>query len=300
MKLQKILRLESGFSLIEITVAIGLLGLASLAVMNLSDNVNTSTKRAETLLSRSQFTSALANYAQSALACLEYKGLGSFGTSPKAVVFNNWKVAGVEGLPNLPMQSGRKFKNFSLQDLSATMDVTNPGLAKINISGQPGVKTFLKVLAIIRVRQNSKLPETDPASYRDYSYHFNIPVLASTTGVVASCADEKTLQESCESMNGTLNTTTGKCDVANSCLVQGAFQLLSCTPSDQACDPSGGNTSNNPTTGTPGCPQGSLEIQTGMKTWSHIGTCGGKKCTPPTVTDVLTYFSCLKCPTASP
>jgi prepilin-type N-terminal cleavage/methylation domain-containing protein len=54
MKLLKNLRSQSGFSMVEISVAMGLLGLATLAVMNLTDNVTSSSKRAETLLSKSQ------------------------------------------------------------------------------------------------------------------------------------------------------------------------------------------------------------------------------------------------------
>lgn len=298
MKLAKILRGEYGFSLMEITVAIGLLALATLAVVNLSESVNTQSRRAEMLLSKSQFASALGNYAHSALACNEFKTMGPFGVTAKAVVFNNWKVAGIEEPKVFIVQSGRRFKNFNLSSLTANMDVVSTNLARIRIGGVDGVKTFLNLTAVIRVKQNQKGANTDPSSFRDYNYSFNIPVLATLAGVVMACSEEKTLQEACESLNGVLNASTGKCDLSNSCLLQGAFQLLTCSPGPpgQTCDPSGGNTTSNPTTGSPSCPSGSTQVQTGYKTWSHIGTCGGKKCTPPTVTDVLTYYSCMKCP----
>ncbi len=86
MKLQKIFRSNSGFSMVEISVAMGLLGLAALAVMNLSDQVATSTKRAETMLSKSQFASSLGGYMYSASACDELKGMSGFSQTPQDIV----------------------------------------------------------------------------------------------------------------------------------------------------------------------------------------------------------------------
>ena len=96
MKLQKILRSNLGFSMVEVTVAMGLLGLASLAVMNLTDNVTTASRRAETILSKSQFMSALGAYVHSAPACEEMKTtMPTFNTTKKVIEFNDWKVMGV-------------------------------------------------------------------------------------------------------------------------------------------------------------------------------------------------------------
>lgn len=294
MKLQKILRSNSGFSMVEISVAMGLLGLASLAVMNLSDQVNTSTKRAESMLSKSQFASALGGYLYSATACEELKDMATpFSANQTEMVLKDWKVAGLnDGEQMKEVGSGKKFRNFKLKTLTGALD-TSSGLPSVVIDGQPHIKTFLNIRAEVEVKLNPKLHEDDPAGKKSYEYFYNIPVLAAG-GKVKFCNEEKTIQETCIAMKGKFEN--GKCELEKTCNVQGTYAILTCTPSGQTCSTSGGSTSVNPVTGSTSCPAGVTPVQTGTKTWSHIGTCSGKKCSPPTVTDTLSYYACLDCP----
>lgn len=303
MKLQKILRSNLGFSMVEISVAMGLLGLASLAVMNLSDQVNTSTRTAEMMLSKSQFASALGGYLYSAKACNEMKGMSGFSTTPKEIVLDDWEVAGIGATQAEMMKgigAGKKFKNFELRSLRAVMEMGG-SLPIVNIAqpnGAPSIphtKTFLNVTAVLAVAH--KGPKTPEADKRTYEYFFNIPVLAKAGGVIGACSEEKSIQETCASMKGIYDEATKQCNLERTCMLQGAYQEKYCSHgSPQVCNSSGGATTNNPYTTAPSCPSGSQRIQTGTKTWSHLGTCSGKKCDPPTLTATLAYYSCLKCP----
>lgn len=293
MKLQKIFRSNSGFSMVEISVAMGLLGLASLAVMNLSDQVNTSTKRAESMLSKSQFASSLGGYLYSAAACGEMKGMSAFSATHSPIVLNEWKIAGFnDGEMMKNIGSGKEFRNFKLKTLTGAMDTT--GMPTVDIDGVTHSRTFLNIRAEVEVRVNHKVAATDPAARRSYEYFFNVPVLAAG-GVVKYCNEEKTIQETCIAMKGKFEN--GKCELEKTCNVQGTYATLSCNPSaGQVCSTSGGSPQANPVTGSASCPAGIGAIQTGTKTWSHLGTCSGKKCDRPTVYDTLSYFACLDCP----
>jgi len=297
MKLLKIFRSNAGFSMVEISVAMGLLGLASLAVMNLTDQVATSTKRAETLLSKSQFASSLGGYMYSASACDELKEMSGFSQTPKDIVLNDWKVAGYnEGEIMKEIKSGKKFRNFTLKSLTGVLP-DPAGLPIVTINSVNYTKSFLNIRAEVELKMNAKLQADDPAGKKSYEYFFNVPVLIDPVGIVSFCNEEKTVLETCLAMKGKFND--GKCDLEKTCNVQGTYAILNCTPSGQSCSTAGGDNTSNPISSGIyglGCPPGVSGIVTGTKTWSHIGTCSGKKCSPPTVTDTLTYYACLQCP----
>ncbi len=297
MKLQKLFRSNSGFSMVEISVAMGLLGLASLAVMNLSDQVSSSTKKAEIMLSRSQFASSLGSYMYSGQACTEIKGMPAFTQTPSPIVIKEWKIAGFNSGDLLKdIGTGKEFNNFVLKSLTAALP--NPaGMPVVKIGTTNYTKTFLNVRAEIEVKTNTKLHKDDPNGKRQYEYFYNIPVLADPTGKVSFCNEEKSIQETCVAMKGQF--FNGKCELEKTCSIQGTYARLACSPTaGQTCSTTGGDNTPNPISGEIGtnCPVGASPIVTGTKTWSHIGTCSGKKCTPPTVTNILTYYACLDCP----
>lgn len=291
MKLQKILRSNLGFSMVEISVAMGLMGLATLAVMNLSDQVNTSTKRAESMLSKSQFASSLGNYLYSASACEEMQGMPAFTATASPIKLDKWKILGDGEQVVQGVESGKKFRNFKLKTLEASMDTT--GAPTISIDNKIHARSFLNVRAVIEVKLNPKLHEDDPQGKKAFEYFFNIPVLAEN-GVVRFCNEQKTIQETCVAMKGEF--INGICELEKTCNIQGTYTTLSCM-AGQTCNTSGGSAQPNPLNNNqPGCPNGVTAVQTGTKTWSHIGTCSGKKCNPPTVTNTLAYWTCLDCP----
>lgn len=299
MKLLKSLRSNSGFSMVEITVAMGLLGLATLAVMNLTDNVTSSSRRAETLLSKSQFASALGAYIYSAQACNELRAgsAPTFNMTAKPLVLNDWKVLGLKEDPNnvQGIYTGKEFKNFKIKKFEGKMDTSSPNIATVIISNQPYKKTFLNVNVELEVTQNQKVEEGNNSGRRTYNYFFNIPVLATAAGKVAFCAEEKGIQETCAAMKGKYNEQTKLCDLEKTCKIQGTYRVLSCNVSGYCSQAEGPSQGNPMAGGALGCPSGT-GMQTGYKTWSSTAPCNGKKCTPIQVTNVMNWYSCLDCP----
>lgn len=295
MKLHKILRSNLGFSMVEVSVAMGLLGLASLAVMNLADNVTTSSRRAETILSKSQFASALGTYIQSARACNEMKGtLPAFNTGKTSIQFQDWKVLGVKENPTTPggIYPGKEFKNFRIKSLTGSMDLAAANLGTVRISGVDYKKAFLNIEMIIETTHDlKKTVDGTSVGKRDNAYTFNVPVIADNTGKVRFCAEEKNMQEACTTMGGTFSG--GQCVMNKSCKLQGTYRILTCTP--HTCSLAEGPTVGNPMAGgAVGCPSG-MGVQTGYKEWPSTAPCSGKKCTPIPVTNRMSWYSCLDC-----
>lgn len=286
MKLQKILRSSLGFSMVEITVAMGLLGLATLAVVNLSENVNTSTRRAETLLSKSQFASSLGNYLYSANACKELQDMPAFtGSNPVEMALQKWST----GESPEPLKAGKEFKNFKLKSLTASLS-TEPNLPTITIGSNVYTKNFVNVVAVIQMKKKAGVDyDADPQQIKEEKYFFNVPVLTTASRAVWKCAEEKSAAETCSAMRGEFNETSGECKLAETCQMQGTFAR--CTGG--TCP--GTSPVNNQFTNSTSCPSNSMPIVTGNRQWQHTGTCSGKKCKPPTINNTYTYHSCLQC-----
>jgi type II secretory pathway pseudopilin PulG len=310
MKILKLLRQNLGFSLVEVTVAIGLLGIASIAVMKLSDNVNEQTKKSETILSKAQFLSSLSTYLNSSLACKGDLFDKSFSTTESPLILNNWKVAGVENNPNLPIQSGRLFKLFELFSLTATMDTTSPGLEKMILGPDTVVKTLLRVTVKLKVNQkkhNVTVASGPNANVRVYEHNFSVPVLATLAGKIKSCSGEKTSQEICEATGGDWCCSQNKCIPKKNCIFQGTFITLTATNSGylSRCGESSptppkrcSNQPNKLSNNTLSCPSSLTPTLTGFISWNHT-FCDGKKCDPVTVGYSNRYYTCLDCPSSS-
>ena len=305
MKLNKLLRQCFGFSLVEVTVALALLGIAGMAVMKLSDNVNTQSKRSETILSKAQFLSSMSTYLSSAMSCSSDMMHNTFSQAPSPIVLNRWKVAGVEGNPNLPVSSGRVFKYFELTSLTATLDTVSTGLEVIKIDGIEGKKTILRVEAKITVRQgkHSKLaPNSANSNPRLYIHHFSVPVVASNLNKILACGAERTNQEICEASGGDWCCSQNKCLPKLNCVFKGSFVTL--TQSSNAFGCAGASVAprlciaqKNPFTNAFTCPPSSTKSTTGFVNWSYTHPCSGKKCSPTTVNYTNVFNTCLECPT---
>lgn len=283
--------LQAGFSMVEVTVAMGLLGIAAVAVMNLTDNINTNTVRAEASVARTQFASSLGSHLASTLGCNEIinKTFSTTPSSPSAINLTLWKlISSVDKQGNkvttlrgdVGATKGTEFRYFRIKSLTGYVE-NSPIIVKIN--------NVDHTKANFRVALTLNLP---PPTNRDYDYFYNIPVLT-TGGTVRFCNESKSLQETCLAMKGKIGPT-GQCELDKTCKVKGTYQVLSCSPSNYGCSNAEGTTRVNSQTGGTSCPSGAVSFQTGSKTWNHTASCG-KKCTA-TIVNNMNWYSCLECP----
>jgi hypothetical protein len=195
-------------------IAIGLIGIAGVAVMTLTESSNKEAKWGEMAFVKSEFVNSFGKYITGSRGCEDFKDLGSF-SSPKNIIVN-WKVAGLEGDPNSKkMEAGRKFKFFNVKELSAV--ATSFGGQNVSTDLGIGKKGMIKVKLVLQVKSNLNRSDTN-APNRDYSYEFNVPaILEDGTNKVLGCFENQTLQASCEALQGIIDTTTGSCKQKGSC-----------------------------------------------------------------------------------
>ncbi len=264
-------------------IAIGLVGIAGVAVMTLTESSNKEAKWGEMAFVKSEFVNSFGKYITSFRGCADLVYVNF--NSPKNIVVN-WKVAGIEGNPNLKMEVGRKFKFFNVTELSA--EPTSLIGSQVTVDGVLGNKRTLKVKLTLQVKSN--LNRSDPnAPNRNYSYEYNVPVILDSTNKVIGCFESESLQASCEALGGLIDSNTGLCEQKGMCnFVGSCFEPM---PENSTLNPGLPPCSSFP------CPGGQL-IVTGGRSIPGIpipSGCGGKTpCGSRTDIDYLVK-SCMVC-----
>jgi hypothetical protein len=220
----KKLKNSSGFSMVEISMAIGLLGICGLAIMKLSDNTSRSSHETELVVSKGRFTSIISKYVNSDSACIDFKALNTFSSTWTPLSFSSLKVAGIEGNPNLPLASGRKFKNFRIKELSGRQIlISGSNVDKYN-SGGVLYKTDLVIKLVLETYTEPGLKTvSDTKGKRDEVFYFNVPIVSDNNRKVMRCGQENSLESTCLGLKGTYNSSNKKCEFSNknSCVVRG-------------------------------------------------------------------------------
>lgn len=276
--LRKTILNNSGFSLVEIMVAAGLIGIVALGAMNLAGQLNQVQHRSEDFLERNDLISTFTRYIYSTKGCDDLIDQ-TVSSTPSPINFPSWTFGGVSGL-----SGGSTFYNnqLTITELNATQDVS-AALPRVKVGANTYVKTSLDIELVIT--QNG----------RARSHFYNLPVLSTNAGQIKLCNENKSAAEVCSAMLGTWNPTTNTCDVADSCLLKGTYKTLECSPvPGSGCSLDHGPDENNPYTGATSCPTGSTATQTGIVNWNHTVSCG-KKCSQ-TIANTARWFSCLDCP----
>ena len=274
-KLFKLALNSDGFSLAEVIVAAGLVGVVGLGAMQLVGQINSVSSRSRVLNDTMNFSSSLGRYIYGPKACDEFRGK-TFTSAYTNITLDEWKYEGKS-----PIGTGETFGALTLSSLRAKLDTT-VGLPKITVSGVELTKTMLLIdIGLTAANKTS-------------NSFYNIPVLADASGIVRYCGEMKDSVEICNSILGVFDTTTGQCKVAEACQIKEAYKLISYIPSSYGCSPTYGLTTDNPLTGATNCPTGSVASQTGVQTWNHSVSCG-KKCTA-TIVNTAQWYTCLECP----
>ncbi|MCF8059073.1 MAG: prepilin-type N-terminal cleavage/methylation domain-containing protein [Bacteriovoracaceae bacterium] len=276
--MRKLLNSSSGFSLVEIMVAAGLIGIVALGSVNLSGQLSNVKKRGENFIERNDFTGALSRYIYSGKGCSDLVGT-TVGGSLSDIVFSNWSYLGSSSL-----ETGQKIEGMEVVSLQARQDLSST-LPKIKVGADELLKTTLEVQMVLKQDK------------RETSHFYTVPVLSKPSGEIITCNESKDVAEICNALLGTYDATNNRCNVADSCLLKGTYKTLTCSPvpaDGSSCSADYGLEENNPFTGAVSCPTGSSASQTGIVTWNHSVSCG-KKCTQ-TITNVARWFTCLECP----
>lgn len=269
---------QSGFSLAEVMVAAGIVGIIALASANLAGNLGSIKKRGNDFVDRFELLDAISSYVYSGKGCNDLVGQ-SVSSSYGAVTFPSWSYKDLSGL-----SSGQEVDGFTITQMRARQDLSS-SLPKVTVSGVEYLKTALDLEIVLTKGSTSS------------NHHYNIPVLSTSAGAVSFCSQTKDAAEICNSLLGTYNAATNSCDVAESCLHKGTYKTLTCTPTPadgSDCSETYGPAEKNSYSGGFSCPSGATATQTGTINWNHTVSCG-KKCTQ-TITNTVLWFTCLECP----
>ncbi len=276
-----------GFTTIEILVGVGLLTLLGAAAATIISQLSS---QQSTLVSRdesSEFVSALnlwINTPEGCNAALSGKSLPVGGSAPLSI--NGYKGYGIS--PQLNAGNTAIQKNYRVTpkitvDSLILRDKGIP-LTVVRVDGA----NLRRVVA--QIEMGLLVGESDPQRKR----FIEVPVLLNEgADTVLRCAGEATLTDVCAAVGSVLDPATGTCRPLINCTTQGTYMDLSCSPSGYGCYNASGRPLENPMTGAPSCPAGSVASQTGVFNYSHQVECG-KKCTM-TISDTLTFYICLRC-----
>ncbi len=294
---------DYGFSLMEITVSMALLGGLTLGVMKLGSEVSTAKSRGNYLMDVTLFGNTLNHYLYTEAAC-KYLFTKSETGGPGIIVPQTTSPFNLgpfrfQGKQNIV--TGTKLNNFEIRNLVARQELTSLPTTKIN--GQDVKKTIVEIsltvgpkrvdVSGVQEQLNKVLTKTES------KFSYNVPVISKANGEIVSCGDAKDLKEICNSTLGEYNEITKACDFKNTCKATGTIFELTCSAASSAnagrCDTSKfGPTVNNQFSNTTSCPSGSAATQTGYETWDHNIDCG-KKCNSK-ITNHSRWYICMECP----
>lgn len=299
--LKLVKKAQHGFSLVEMMVAMGLISLAGVAVMSLSDNVNNNTLKAEAMMSKAQFASALGQHLGTSMGCKEVMEDTMPMGQPSAadMSLTLWDVRNKQG-QKVNLQKDVEFTHFKVKSLKGYLQPATGGgaLPTVVIAGETLRKTQAKIELVLTVPMNSARDYNKAT--RDYSYYYSVPVLVNSSNEVRACDEQRSLSEACTAMQGNWvpaptadDPGAGTCQLTNTCKLKGTYQILSCSPSRYGCQTINGTSRVNSQTGSYSCPTNSTPEDTGRFSWTHEASCG-KKCTA-TITNTMRWYSCMDC-----
>jgi type II secretory pathway pseudopilin PulG len=284
---------QLGMTLIEVTMVLGLLGIAGLGVASLMGNVFKTSKTAEIVTAKNQFASALGTYLYSSTGCRTLENITFADTAHHEMAVTGWQYQS----HNI-IQKDTDMSLFVIKSLTAQMNdtaalpiikITNPATG----TTKDLKKTHVNITLLMMVKE--KISNLEKSHQR---HVFKIPVMVdpSNNNNIELCGNNFSASDTCSALKGKLNPATKLCELNETCMTHGSYVTLTCNPQFNGipCDTTKGAPLVNPVTGTLGCPIGTVASATGAETWNVQRSCG-KKCTAD-INHTLGYFTCLKCP----
>ncbi|WP_412473839.1 tail fiber domain-containing protein [Halobacteriovorax sp. YZS-1-1] len=212
---------EFGFTLVEIMVAAGLLGVLSVALVNMISNINRTSKRASQVFNVQQEIQRISTLLADQDSCFATFNGESFGSTAQGADFNFNTISRVDGagvasnIYTLNQELGGADGKVHLESLSATITSNAPGPSYM----QAGV-SVVKVDANIRVQFEKGGPTASIEAVRNSSIGQtiitrDIPVsfvLNEANGNVVSCygANSQYTDAVCDAFGGEVDAD-GRC-----------------------------------------------------------------------------------------
>ncbi len=291
----KVLKQSTGFSLIEIIVAMGIMsvvaGLFATSVVQLQKSQVTFEDKNASFSFVSALTGSLLGDQQTCTALLQGTRLNA---SPTEFTMANF--------------SGLGSKTVDLKK-GAIVSGESADTAKVRIQGltihaKPDVQTtkivangieYDRRIAVVTLATEVRAPGDQKTGQKTAAYRaeaprtLEVPVYV-RSNVIQTCQINMTRMDVCNTIGAGIDpNNTSRCLPQEQCFVKGSFFISKCSPAYAGCMPS----SVNPITGSTTCPAKSTRTSTGMYSQTFNISCG-KKCSY-TVTNTIEYFMCMQC-----
>ncbi|WP_374075816.1 hypothetical protein [Bdellovibrio bacteriovorus] len=230
-----------------------------------------------------EFMSSLGKWLQSSVGCsTALMNLPAPTATEAPLTINGYNGYGGNTLPindNFRINNQLLIKNVTIKDkgsASSTMQI--------------GANTYTRKVAQIKIRFEEQMgPETTELRTR----FIEVPILIGPLNTIAQCHIENSLADACTAMGGTYVSSSNTCKPSTNCQMKGTYIVLTCSPSDQGCDPSFSGDYRNPITNTTSCPSGATPSILGRFIHTHEVSCG-KKCTT-SITNQEDFYICMQC-----
>jgi prepilin-type N-terminal cleavage/methylation domain-containing protein len=276
MKNFKFLKLSSGFSFVEILMALSILGIGILAFVNLSQKTSNDTRSADLNSVKLQFFNSFRQFLNSSVGCLEIK-------NSQSTITPDWSPLSLN-----TFQAGKKFKYFSIKEILAKKNNSYP----MTLAGG-SVQTSLEVKLVLEVfRDLKKNASVGSDGKSDEVFYFSMPVILSSAGKVLHCDLESAAGMACEGVGGSLDPSN-RCKPSTNCKITGSYTV----PAISSFPPLSGVLHINEVTNSSGCPPGSSRITTGSFLYQQQDPGSGKKSgSGPLNRQQITFYTCIECP----
>lgn len=297
MSIFKILKSNQGLSIVEVLMAVGVLGIGALALVNLTQNTAKDTRSVDLNAVKAQYYNSFKEFINSKAGCEELKG--------KLFTKNDSNIS----IPSSKLPKIVRDKYFEVKSIQGRRLVDN------TLDVDPDTaNTAIEVKLTLEVFKNSKKNTTSlsgtggsggssgagagsgagsgVASVSGQEiYYFIIPALVDGSGKVLKCDVERTKDLACRAMGGKI--VSGKCKASTNCIVRGSYTV-----------PSSGSRGQHPNqfTGSASCPDPSKPFETGsidiVYQEAPAPSKKGSTVTLPFEQNIK-FYTCLECPGSS-
>lgn len=283
----------SGFSLLEILVALGIFALLSLGIAMSINHLFIMQKQISVVDVGDNFSAAFFQHITVPANCQTAVRNRQLPTGTNELDIDVTTFRGM--LPNAPLgvAAGTEvdrglFVNrvFVKQKVGITQgDV-------VQVGPDPVQDLYRRYILQLVLRLERNRPNQARAPLPDRVLEVPVLVRNSSPTTMDTCMLESGAEDSCETMGGTY--ANGRCTFPSECTVHGTFIRTTCDNSNVTCAPEyTGADRNNAITGRAACPAGSCPTQSGRFTIVRSVQTGKKSWTDVRVTE--NFYICMSC-----